>query len=222
MYQYALEKLKKDLEEQQILKNRKKEELEQITEKLESIEDYDKLLYEQFFTKYITGALLIAGTTCGIFSISLFISFTKNAIIASLGCSMVTFGVFAFSLKGIKNIHTRTKKIKSLKISGVKKFKKQQKDLEHKKFGLEKEMREIQNQMDKIIKILEHIYFVKETANDIFYQADTQEEYENAMKQNCLLMWTEFLNEKIDYSKIQLDEGNRVCKKFCVNDNLSV
>lgn len=209
MYQYALEKLKKDLEEQRVLKNRKKKELKQIMEKLENIEDYDDLLYEQFRAKMITVALLIMGLGCGIGSIGFFINLTEIALIAGIVLDISSIGFLFFSYRCIKEIKKRTKEIKALKKQGVKKFRKHQKDLEDKELELKEENSKIQHKMDEIIKILEHIDFVKETANDIFYQADTQEEYENVMKQNCLLMWNEFLNEKIDYSRIQLDEVDK-------------
>lgn len=191
MYQYAEEKLKKDLEKEEIKKNQKEQELQEIKDKLDCITSYDILDNQQFNNI----GLAIASIPLGcVFLSPIVYALVKSVFISlSLGLKLIIIITGLIGMCGlwigkyyIKEWVSTAKEMKSLKQKGVKQFKKQISELLDKKLTLEKESSIIQGKMNKIIEVLNHIDFFKETVNDPFYQADTKEEYESALENSNL------------------------------------
>lgn len=191
MYQYAEEKLKKDLEKEEIKKNQKEQELQEIKDKLDCITSYDILDNQQFNNIGLAIACIPLGClflSPGVYALvkSLFMSSSLGIKLLIIITGLMGAGFLWVGKYYVKEWVSTAKQMKTLKQKGVKKFKKQISELFDKKLTLEKEASTIQSKMDKIIEVLNHIDFFKETVNDPFYQADTKEEYESALENNNL------------------------------------
>ena len=207
MYQYAKEKLKNDLKEQQTLKNQNVQALKEVGEKIDWIASYDKLEDDQAINIVVAViCILIGGPLLGVsvtFLIKMLIAASTIGIkffftvIALIDALLLYIGKYY-----INQAKSTAKEMKSLKQKGVKEFENQKSELLDKQSELEKEGTIIQNKMDKITNILNSIAFFKKTISEPFYQADTKEEYESLKREQSL---DNNLNEKMDYSDSYLD-----------------
>lgn len=79
--------------------------------------------------------------------------------------------------------------------------------LKDRKIELKIEESRNQSKIREINVELEHIAFYNETINDLFYQADTKEEYDLVLDKDgdYEQLFEEYLEEKIDYSNIHFD-----------------
>lgn len=209
MYKLAelklLEKLKK-LEKEFEPKN---EELKDITERLNNITNYSNLKYSNSqrgllaFICFIIGGGLEGFFICAIVKCLLANTLIFNSVFFSV---LGAVGVISLGLTGleIKFIKLNNKKIKELEQKGVKKDKKEENSLKDRKIELKVEESRNQSKINKINAELEHIAFYNETANDLFYQADTKEEYDLVLDKDgdYEKLFNEYLEEKVDYSSI--------------------
>lgn len=208
MYKYAEEKLTEELRKKEHSKKENEQELNEISEKLKSIQSYDKLQTVQSCDGIMCIFLIIVAIFCAPISIICIIRAASILTrISGFMLGLISIGFICVAKIDLKDIKTRAKEIELLKQKGVKEFIKQKEHLQEQELVLKKENDNIQNTIDEITTVLEHINFFKETSHDLFYQADSKEEYKTALldsKLKCEQLWNEYLNEKIDYSSIHL------------------
>lgn len=216
MYKFAEKKLMEEVEKLENEFKPKNEELKDITERLNNIDKYDNLKFSN--SQWIAIGLLsiIVGGTLGGFEILAIIKcilrstllFGPGLLIGLGGASVFFLALIGIEIKFIKE---HNNKIKDLKQKGVKKDIKEQSVLLEKKEELEKEKRLNDNKINEINTMLEHINFYLETANDLFYQADTEKEYDLVIDKNENIeqlynqLFEEYLNEEASYSNIHFD-----------------
>lgn len=205
MYKYAKEKLTEDLNEKQNIKQQIIQELNEVTDKLDCIKSDGELADSMSKTGGIALTTLIFCVPLAPISIWV-IWIAKNTEIILFGILMGVIGIAALvcEIYEIKSLSNDAKKRKLLKIKGLKEFIKQREYLQEKELELQEKRDNIQSDINEITTNLEHINFIENSANDFFYQADTEEEYATQYIYKCEQLLDEYLNEKADYGNIHL------------------
>lgn len=194
-----LEKVNEELEE-------KKQELKGVTDILDDISNYETLTNCHFENNFMSFVILLFALILGSFSI---LAIVYNSIGIAIVTGLISVALLGFSYYSYKFILEQRKEIKKLKKKGVKKQKKKQGELLTKKEVLEKEYDSIENKKNDIKEELGCIAYYDMTSNDLLYQVDFEEEYEMRNKdvQEYLKLLDDFLNEKVDYSKVQFNRA---------------
>lgn len=213
MYKYAEQKLLEEIEKLEKEFKPKNEELKNIKAKLENISKYDDLKKEN--SKYVPMGFagLIFGSLCSMCAIETIVYFLKtltfDITLGLIGTLAGTIGIILlYCGKTLLNdLKPNNKEIKELKQKGIKKDKKEKAILLAKEKEIEEEKKINQDKINEINTVLEHINFYNETVNNLFFQADTKEEYDLVLDKDGYYeeLFNEYLEEKIDYSNIHFD-----------------
>lgn len=209
MYKLAEQKLLEEIEKLEKEFEPKNEELKDITERLNNITTYNDLKDSNFQCGFLGFICFIIGGGVGGLDIWAIVKcLLENTLILSSGflIGLGAVGVVFLGFTGleIKFIKVNNKEIKELEQKGVKKDKKEENLLKDRKIELKLEESRNQSKIREINAELEHIAFYNETANDLFYQADTKEEYDLVLDKDgdYEKLFNEYLEEKVDYSSI--------------------
>ena len=184
MYQYAKEKLTYQLEEKENEKSKKEKKINEIEMKLEKITRYQDIHFRYWHELRIDIVLILISTIAAAVSIGAIIK--KADIVVNLlgivlaGCSV---GCLSMFIKDLSTLNSYKKTIKSLEQEGIKELEEQELELENELTKVAHQNRNVTKEIEEICDILDKIHFSEIIAvNDIFYQANTKEEYEEMLK----------------------------------------
>ena len=208
MFKYAEDELLKELDKLENEVEPIKEELDNIKERLENITKYNNLQNNNSINGIISFICFLFGSGLGGFDIISLNNFLSANVLKNGIGFLITLGTISVALLGvmglgIKYIASNNKEIKELKWKGVKKDKKEESILLEKKEELTKENNICQEKIEQVNKVLDHINFYNEKKDNIYYQADTKEDF--FAKLDKVTTFNSFLQEKPDYSKIHSD-----------------
>lgn len=207
MFQYVKEVLKKEVDEQTVLKTETEKETKEIDEILDDIEYYTDLKDNYRLAKIIFALCIIFGSINFIYGSWAMIYLTKK--VSSLVAFLVSFVCWRNHKTNVKLMDEIKEKIKQFKRNGIEIYEKEEDALITKRLKLVKEKQEHRACIDDMNKALEYIdffqreeeklsyhvssdialeyfEFVEKAKEEAMFVADSKEEYETLCQTNGL------------------------------------